>query len=370
MEVELLSDISSTVWPIDPHTQAKHEILQNYLKAWFPILLKWEPRIIYLDGFAGPGVYSGGELGSSTIAIQTAVQHSLRQHFGEIVFIFIEKEADRAAKLQEVLKTRFPSLPQNMKYQVIGAEFAPTLENALLSLEQSGAKLAPTFAFLDPFGFTGFPMKLIGRMMSYKKCEVLITFMEGFVNRFTDEMREPALNELYATKEWQRIREIAEAEQRRRFLLNLYERQLKDVGGAKYVRSFEMIGEHNQPIYYMVFGTKHPKGLEVMKEAMWKVDRRGTYRFSDLTDINQAYLIDYQTEHTWVPKAAEMVYNKFRGKTVSGKDVRQFVITETPFVYKRPILEHLERVDPPKISVTNRERRFCYPDTCVITFYK
>jgi hypothetical protein len=65
------------------------------------------------------------------------------------------------------------------------------------------------------------------------------------------------------------------------------------VGGARYVRSFEMIGNNNQPIYYLVFGTKSAKGLERMKKAMWKVDRRGTYKFSDLTDENQMYLLDY-----------------------------------------------------------------------------
>lgn len=358
-----------TVWSIEPHTQAKHEILRNYLKAWFPILSRWSGRIIYLDGFAGPGIYSGGEPGSPVIAIETAVEHNLRQHFGELFFIFIEKEPDRAAKLKEVLATRFPKLPKNINYQVIGAEFAPTLQEALQSLDQRNAKLAPTFAFLDPFGFSGFPMKLIGQMMSYEKCEVLITFMEGFVNRFTDEMRESALSELYATDEWKKIREITDPKQRPRFLLDLYERQLKNAGGSKYVRSFGMISRHNQPLYYLVFGTKHWRGLEVMKEAMFKVDRRGIYKFSDLTDVNQTYLLDYGTEHVWVSTAASAVYDKFRGKTVAEGDVHQFVVEETPYIYRKSILECLEKASSAKISnVTNRQKRFSYPEGCFITF--
>ncbi len=31
-----MPSITFTVLPIEQHTQAKHEILQNYLKAWFP----------------------------------------------------------------------------------------------------------------------------------------------------------------------------------------------------------------------------------------------------------------------------------------------------------------------------------------------
>ena len=368
-EAEHLRGISSTLWPIEPHTQAKHEILRDYLKAWFPILSRWSGRIVYLDGFAGPGVYTGGEDGSPVIALQTAVDHKLRERFKEIVFFFIERDPNRAKTLTQTLKNRFPNLPENVKYEVRGAEFAPTLEQVLNDLEKREAKLAPTFAFLDPFGFSGFPMELIGRMINYDKCEVLITFMAGFVRRFLDELREPALDSLFATQEWKEACNISDSNKRLRFLLNLYETQLKKVGGAKYVRSFGMIGPHNQLIYYLVYGTKHPKGLEVMKEVMYKVDRRGTYTFSDLTDIKQTYLIDYQTGPHWVPRAAEIVYRKFRGKTVAESAIHQFVITETQFIYRKSILEYLERVDPPKIiDVINRKRKFSYPEGCFITF--
>ena len=61
-----------TLWEIDPHTRAKHEILQRYLEAWFPILSSYHHRIVYIDGFAGPGRYKGGELGSPIIALGLA----------------------------------------------------------------------------------------------------------------------------------------------------------------------------------------------------------------------------------------------------------------------------------------------------------
>jgi len=359
-----------TIWSLELHTKAKHEILKRYLSAWFPILAKWSPRIIYLDGFAGPGIYAGGEKGSPVIAIETAVDHILREKFKEIVFVFIEKDPLRARRLARVLKKHFSKLPKNMRYIIHSAEFAPTLKNALDYLESQDAKLAPTFAFLDPFGFSGFSMELIGRMMSYKKCEVLITFMVGFVRRFTDELREPVLNRLYATEEWQKVRNIADPRHRLRFLLNLYEKQLKEVGGAKHVRSFGMFGAHNQPIYYLIYGTKHQAGLEVMKEAMWKVDRRGTYTFSDLTDVNQTYIIDYENSAHWVPMVAEMVHDRFKGETVEEDDVHQFVILDTPFIYRKSILKYLEgECHPPKIcSVKGRKRRLCYPEGCLITF--
>lgn len=49
-----------TIWPLDPHSPAKHAILRRYLQACVPILGRTHGRVVYIDGFAGPGVYTGG----------------------------------------------------------------------------------------------------------------------------------------------------------------------------------------------------------------------------------------------------------------------------------------------------------------------
>jgi len=33
-------------------------ILRRYLQAWLPILSRRNERVLYLAGFAGPGIYS------------------------------------------------------------------------------------------------------------------------------------------------------------------------------------------------------------------------------------------------------------------------------------------------------------------------
>jgi three-Cys-motif partner protein len=360
-----LSDTTKTTWPIEPHTQAKHQILEEYLKAWFPILSTRHGRVVYLDGFAGPGRYEGGEAGSPVVAITTAVQHKLSRRFREIVFWFIEKDRDRAQMLEQIIKEQFPNLPSNFKCEVQSAEFAPTLESVLSNIEKKGAKLAPTFAFLDPFGFSGFPMKTVKRLIAYERCEVLVTFMIGFVNRFAREQAQN-VDELYGTSDWQRIPNLKDPQEKERQWIDLYEQRLKE-SGATYVRTFGMIGEQNRTIYYLVYATKSEKGMEVMKEAMYKVDRRGLYRFSDITDPGQTYVIDYADEPHWLPHAAEAILSKFRRQRVPVEYVRNFVITATPFLYRSSILKHLEKSQE-IVKVTGRERRLTYPDGCLITF--
>jgi hypothetical protein len=38
------------------------------MQAWVPILTRYYGRVVYIDGFAGPGIYVGGEEGSPIIA--------------------------------------------------------------------------------------------------------------------------------------------------------------------------------------------------------------------------------------------------------------------------------------------------------------
>lgn len=270
--------------------------------------------------------------------------------------------------LKKVLSQKFPEIPENFDIEIISAEFASEVESALIKIEEEGARLAPTFAFLDPFGFKGLPMRLIKRILTYPSCEVLITFMEGFVNRFNDELREDALDELYETKEWRKCREVSEPELRKNCWIWLYEKQLREFAGAEYVRSFEMEAKTGQTLYYLVFATNHPKGMEVMKEAMWAVDPTGSYKFSDRSDPKQKLLLDYSDTPTWVSAAANLVFKKFAGERSGINEIKKFIVTETPYLFrKKLILKKLE--DEGKITeVIGRRRRGTFPDGCVIKF--
>jgi hypothetical protein len=56
-----MTDTLPTVWRADAHTFAKHDILRQFLGAWFPILSRQaanlgrsQRNVLYVDGFAGP----------------------------------------------------------------------------------------------------------------------------------------------------------------------------------------------------------------------------------------------------------------------------------------------------------------------------
>src|SRR6266511_1485372 len=105
-----MSRIPDTRWSIPEHTRAKHIILRRYLDAWFPIMATQSQRLVYIDGFAGPGRYADGDDGSPIIALKAALAQP-RLQATELVFLFIELDPVRKANLDEEV-TRL-GLPAN-----------------------------------------------------------------------------------------------------------------------------------------------------------------------------------------------------------------------------------------------------------------
>lgn len=144
-----------TVWPLTPHTEAKHQLLKHYLGGWFPILSTWNSRIVFFDGFAGPGVYTKGQPGSPLVALDTLMQHNSwpQMQQKEFVFLFNEGDAARFAVLEQTVedyKLAHAPWPENVKVSLVNDHFEDTVQELLDTLAAQRARLAPTFAFVDP----------------------------------------------------------------------------------------------------------------------------------------------------------------------------------------------------------------------------
>lgn len=355
------------LWEIDPHTLAKHEILRRYLNAWFPIMALRNKILLYIDGFAGPGKYSKGEDGSPLIAINSFTNRKTPLS-ANANFLFIDSKKAHVEHLQEILSGL--KLPKNVEYEVRNATFENVLDKTLSYLEKKKALLIPTFAFIDPFGYSQVPFSIIERLMQNDKCEVLINFMYEEINRFVthpNPKEELHRNNLFGTDEWQKAREIKVPEEREIFLHDLYLKQLKEKARIKYVRSFKMINESNRTDYFLFFGSNHIKGLQKMKEAMWAVDKEGRFTFSDNTNPNQLVLFEKQPNFKHLEN---LIKNRFKGQTVTISVIEEFVIADTPFreTHYKEVLRNLEKATPPQIEVINgtRKKKFTYPSSDII----
>ena len=185
------------------------------------------------------------------------------------------------------------------------------------------------------------------------------------INRFLGHPdQEPNFNPFFGTHEWREGVQLDDPRSRNRFLHNLYYRQLRDVAGAGYVRSFEMRNEREVVDYYLFHATNNILGLKRMKEAMWGVDQGGEFRFSDATDPNQAVLFGNEPRFDLLER---QLLAHFGGRDASVEEIEHFVVAETAFRethYKR-VLKKLELAEPPTIEVIDppaRRIRGTYPD--------
>jgi len=356
-----------TTWSIEAHTTAKHEILRRYLGAWFAILGTSYPRIVYIDGFCGPGKYDGGESGSPIIALREALKHSNRLRISQVTFLFVDERADRISHLQSELSA-FP-IPDNFHLILQTGQFDIELSQLLDFVDSGNLRLAPTFSFIDPFGFKGIPFSLVRRLLANPNTEVFVSVMVNSINRFLehpDPLTQKHIVELFGTDEALNI--AATSTNRMADLRMLYQQQL--LSSAKYVRYFEMRNNSNLPIYYLFFAGNHPLGHKKVKEAFWRVDKSSGFCFSDATNPNQ--LVLFELDET--PKLANNIQNSFRGERVTVRQIQNYVEEQTAFLapHMKKALKQLEgekqiQVEEFKIDSKKRHGK-TFPEGVIVHF--
>ena len=324
--------------------------------------------MLFIDGFAGPGKYKGGEDGSPLIVLKAARDHTYRPK-NEVIFIFVEADKVRFEHLEQVIDEIRPTLPSNFKVYCVNGRFNEQLTKIFQQLDEQKRKLAPSLVFVDPFGFSHTPLAAITRVLQNKSCEVLITFMYEEINRFLNHPdHEKTYDELFGTTEWRKVLSITEPEQRRRMIHDIYLAQLQQ--HAEFVRSFEMLNFGNRTDYFLFFASNNLRGLEKMKEAMWRVDKSGMYQFSDYTDARGALKLFGDEPDFGLLKA--ILSKQFMGKDVSIEELGYFVVAETPFLrthIKVQILKPMEAVgEIAVISAKPNRRKGTFPPGTVMTF--
>lgn len=324
-----------------PHTAAKHLILQRYLGAWFPILGKTHKQLNYIDGFAGPGKYCGGEPGSPVIAIKSARAHIARKTLSpdtEINFVFIEANAQSCKHLEATLSGI--RVPSTFKITIRQGAFRDSMEGILDSFGED-TQLAPTFAFVDPFGFSGIPFDLMVRILRFPKCEVLINLMVSFVNRFIDHPNGRVVAHVPETFGTDRVFDVAQKSGNRvEWLLSLYLKQLRSV--AKYADRFDMRNRSDLKTYSLFFASNSRAGFHKMKEAMWNVDKHEGSEFSD-ADIHGSCRFDL----FGLQPLKGLLVERYGGCLRDMDELEAYVIEQTRYLPKhlRKVLAELEASD-------------------------
>lgn len=343
------ADSDARKWVYHTQTEKKHKILKSYLDAWYPILGSWNRRLVVVDGFAGRARYTPRVgvppndvdkiEGSPLIMLKSLIDHDRFRDKGldrlQFVFLFIELDDENHRLLNEEIdqyKASLPSWPTNVTVLVKPCRFDDVSKNGIeeyILNAQIGPNLVQaTFLFVDPFGFTGFSMDLLAQICRKRDghtVELFLNFMSDYVLRSVSEQcqgrnlsQEQHMTKLFGVdiEEWRTYR--AKNEQNAEELIALFTNQLQKHAQFKHILSLAMRRQDKSTIYYLVYATRHLRGVEAMKNAMWKCDPDAAEALCARAEPLEAQLLRY-------------FQTKLPVESFGIGEIEEFILADTPF---------------------------------------
>lgn len=273
----------------------KHDIIREYLKGWFPkmALGPWGcSRLLYIDTHAGRGKHLNGQLGSPLVALNTLLNHEARDHMlqrTEVRFFFIERDQQNVAALNQELAS--VSLPRKVFIHPEHGDAFEVFNELVAFLDKAASNLAPSFIFVDPYGFK-LPGNLLRKLMGYRKIELFINVIWRELDMAIQQARtgtKPGmmtiLNSVFDGDKWKKIC-AEESDDRAEQCADLF-REMTEARWGTHIRMLD----NGRIRYFLLHLTNHDDGRDLMKHCIWKVCPDGGFYASKSDNPRQRYLI-------------------------------------------------------------------------------
>ena len=319
---------------------------------------RWHKTLRYIDGFAGPGEYEGGDRGSPIIALETIRRHGYYEEFSwqgkTVEFLFVEKNRQFYRHLDNKVSQFLR--PTNFHVEVEPREFEDVMSQLLEESLSGNGGFPPTLLFVDPFGPAGFPMQLFEKLALYDRVDLLINLNElEFIQWILpDSSKHATANRLYGGPRWTPALDM-EGYARSKFLVDEYEKALSEIGWRG--TSFEMVNRQNQVVYHLIFGTKSTTGLEAIKRAMRNASQTGEFRFADRVEFAQAVLPGFDMAQRFPREVGNLIFQKYEGQEVSYEQLAENEISWHKWWLPTDLnkgLEYLEYGEDERILVVRK----------------
>ena len=258
-------------------TQVKHQILSDYLPAFYEVLKGYRERLGFIDAFAGRGSYDAddGKVPGSPIRALKIISDKPAFR-GKVRAAFIEKDDTLVEALRDEVEAFRKHHPEVSAPLILPGEFAQQVEAALAHIGPGAA----TFAFIDPCGVRGTSFDAIRRIMENDAHEAFVFFnidglrrTAGLVDQ-SDVIEEVLGSKEEASKVHAKFQAIDNADEREQYLLGAYRDVVREKMGVDFFLPFGVEAEKRQlTSHYLIHLTKNKTGFRIMKDVMWKHGR-------------------------------------------------------------------------------------------------
>jgi three-Cys-motif partner protein len=322
----------------------KTRIVSKYFLRWAHVILATQAKhpehsqkMAYIDFFAGPGKYDDQSKSTPLLVLEAIIANPKLAE--RVITIFNDKDNENIKSLKNEVRQldgieRLTNKPA-FHSQEIGEAIAEFL---------STHKLAPTFFFVDPWGYKGVSLRLISSFIKDWGSDGVFFFNYNRVNMGIDnEAVKLHMHSLFGETRFNFIRSEFEKTQ------NPWEREviiLQELCGAlrqngcRFVLPFRFKNNKgNRTSHHLIFVSKNFLGYDIMKEIMYEESSEKKndvasfeYNPQDLAQNKLGSLFDMLSRP--LEDLEKMLSQQYEGKTIHFKQLYHEHSIDKPYIKK------------------------------------
>ncbi|MCP2729106.1 three-Cys-motif partner protein TcmP [Limnofasciculus baicalensis] len=301
----------------------KAEIVAKYFFAWAKVIIpqakKRGEKIAYVDLFSGPGRYKDGSKSTPLLILERAIADpDMRQM---LITIFNDKDSNNTQSLQQAIDS-IPDIDQLTNKPVV-----LNMDVGKKILQRFGESCSiPTLFFIDPWGYKGLSLRLIGSSIMNWGCDCIFFFNYNRINMgLNNKAVKEHMNSLFGEKSADTLREQLqpmEPSERELTITEAICQSIKEIGGTFPLPFRFKHATGKRTSHHLIFVSKNVRGYSIMKEIMAKESsskEQGVPCFEyDPATICQPLLFEYSRP---LDDLADMLLDKFAGQTLTMVEV-------------------------------------------------
>jgi three-Cys-motif partner protein len=316
----------------------KATMVSKYFDAWSTVIAsqvkkRGDNKIAYIDLFAGRGYYEDGTRSTPLLILEKAIKNpDLREM---LITIFNDKNNKNVELLRKAIMNlvgiRSLRHEPAIYNEEIGEEIAKELEQT---------HFIPSLFFIDPYGYKGLSLRLIGALIKDWGCDCIFFFNYNRVNSgLSNPSVKEHMNALFGEERskglGEKLKGLAPLD-RELTVVEEIAQALKQAGGQFVLPFCFKNDKGNRTSHHLIFVSKHHLGYEIMKGIMAKESSSSlqgipSFEYSPATTRQSLlYELTYQLD-----ALADMLLNDF-----SGRCLRMRQIFEEHNIGKRYIIEN------------------------------
>lgn len=354
-------------------SEVKARIVQKYFYAWANVIMptaqKSGNRIAYIDLYAGPGRYRDGSASTPLLVLQHAIADPRLSSM--LVALLNDSDSIKTATLQSEID-RLPGIG-NLKYKPVVSCGAIDDEAARYFGQ---TRLAPTFSFIDPFGYKGLSLKIIKGVIKDWGCDCVFFFNYKRINAgMGNDAVASHMDALFGKERADSLRArlpLLSPELREALILEELAAEIKSLGGT-YVLPFTFRNvSGTRTSHKLVFVSKSFKGYSIMKDIMAKESSTEDQGVPSLAyspaDWSMPLLFSLNQPLTQLRAS---LLNKFAGREISVADIYERHSVDTRYVMKnyKECLAQLETTGKINVrSLKGARRKGTFADHLLVRF--